>query len=215
MKEYHPQSPEARRKRLARLRARLRQGGDRAGQARNPAADRRQAGRHRPLRRRLHPRRQPRLSVAAGAVPLLHPGRGRRPAVRAGPRTRRWRSRRSSAGFRRMSPACWQARSTKCCRARIGRAALVRRDRRPVDRGQLHRDDPRHSAPRLWRQIFGQLLAIPAGGDGAHPGFGGPAVGGLCRHRRAGIGASFRDRQSCPFRQGLATRSASIASPRR
>ena len=47
-----------------------------------------QAGRDRRLQRRLHPRRQSRLSLAAGAVPLLHPRGGRRPASRPNRRRR-------------------------------------------------------------------------------------------------------------------------------
>ena len=118
-----------------------------------------------------------------------------------GRRTRRWPSRRSSGGCRPTSATCSPVRSTRCSRA-VRRAAVVRRARRPVDRGQLHRDDPRHSAPGLWRQIFGQLLAVPAGGDGHHPRRGRPAVRPPSR-----VTSSCRRRisswcRSCPFRKG-------------
>ena len=41
--------------------------------------------------------------------------------------------------------------------------ALARRAGRPVDDGQLHRDDPRHHPPRLWRH----LSAGPSGNIGS------------------------------------------------
>ena len=43
--------------------------------------------------------------------------------------------------------------------------AVVRRHRRPVDGGELHRDYPRHPAPRLWRPILRAFLDLPAGLD--------------------------------------------------
>ena len=43
------------------------------------------------------------------------------------------------------------------------RPALARRDRRPVDDRQLHRDDPRHHPPRLWRHVQPPLLGISPG----------------------------------------------------
>ena len=45
--------------------------------------------------------------------------------------------------------------------------ALARRAGRPVDDGQLHRDDPRHPPPRLWRDAVSVLLGISAGLDRA------------------------------------------------
>ena len=47
--------------------------------------------------------------------------------------------------------------------ARSGQPALARRAGRPVDHGQLHRDDPRHHPPRLWRQLSPAVLGISAG----------------------------------------------------
>ena len=200
MKELHPQSPEERRKRLARLRARFGKAAiERAKREIKPLIVAKRVG-DRPLRRRLHPCRQPRLSVAAGAVPLLHPRRGHRPAVRP---------HRGCRAGRRDNPRPPAARCPKRAgRADrrgapgpVGRAAVVRRDRRPVDRGQLHRDHPRHFAPRLWRQIFGQLLAVPAGVDGGHPRRGRAVVRRLRLHRRAVLGAQFRGRETALLRR--------------
>ena len=47
--------------------------------------------------------------------------------------------------------------------------ALARRDRRAVDRDQLHRDDPRHPSPRLWREILRAVLGISARLDADDP----------------------------------------------
>ncbi len=47
-------------------------------------------------------------------------------------------------------------------RGALGQSALVRRSGRPVDDGQLHRDDPRHHPPRLWRHLQPPVLGISA-----------------------------------------------------
>ena len=47
-------------------------------------------------------------------------------------------------------------------RGALGRPALARRARRPVDHRQLHRDDPRHHPPRLWRHLQPPVLGISA-----------------------------------------------------
>ena len=83
-------------------------------------------------------------------------------------------------------PAARSARSARradrrSARRALGQPAVVRRDRRPVDRGELHRDHPRHPAPRLWRQIFGQLLAVSARLDGRDRRRGGAAADRLRR----------------------------------
>src|SRR3546814_17772905 len=50
---------------------------------------------------------------------------------------------------------------------------VARRARRPVDRWQPRRDDPRHIAPRLWHPLQPRLLSLPAAVDRHHQRRGG------------------------------------------
>ena len=70
-------------------------------------------------------------------------------------------------------------------------SAVVRRDRRAVDRDQLRRDDPRHPAPRLWREILRAVLGISAGLDPADPRRGAAADDRLRGERGADHRPSF------------------------
>ena len=126
----------------------------------------RQARRGRRLQRRLHPRRQSRLSGAAGAVPVLHPRRRARQSAR--PIRERAQDRRSrfSRSFRPTSPKCCAHRSAKCCSARTGPLLWIGAIVGLWTVGKLHRDDPRHPPPGLWREILRAVLGISAGFDG-------------------------------------------------
>ena len=117
MKELHPQSPEERRKRLARLRARFGKAAIERAKREIKPLDRRQAG------------RRSASTTTASSMPATSPiWRCSRcfpssssprpsPGCSAGPRMRRWPSRQFSAGCRRMSAACSAGRSRRCSRA--------------------------------------------------------------------------------------------------
>ena len=112
------------------------------------------------------------------------------------------RGRRSSADCRPTSRSVLAGPIDEVLAGPLGRSALARRDRRPVDRGKLHRDHPRHPPPRLWRQIFGQLLGISAGLDGRRSS---PSVVLLMiafgADRAADLGAAVRGRQAALLRR--------------
>ena len=143
------QSPEARRKRALRWRAGLDEAvEDHLGPGSRAfcIANRVWTGAY---QRRLHPRRKSRLHGDPGAVSLLH-----HRSLRSSPSSARPASatHRSHAFLTAMPPVVARV-IEPVARERDGRAqrlaAVDRRARRPVDRRQPDRDDPRHPPPRL------------------------------------------------------------------
>ena len=98
---------------------------------------------------------------------------------------------------------------------RTGTLLWLGRDRRAVDGDQLRRDDPRHSAPRLWRQILRAVLGISARVDPAHPRRGLAADDRLRRERGADHRSSTSSSNGSRWRRRWRTACGSIAWCRR
>jgi DnaJ-class molecular chaperone len=109
--------------------------------------DEARAGAH--LYRRVHPRGQPRLPVAAHFVSLLHCHREYRGLARAVGRGARGDQPVPAHAAARGCRAAAGADHRRAVAPDDGRAADLRHHRRPLVGGQLHRDDARHPAPRL------------------------------------------------------------------
>jgi hypothetical protein len=182
----------------------------------------RPAGGNRRLQRRLHPRRQPRLHGDHRDLSVLH---SRRCGVQLHRRRGRTRGERQRCALRPAADGRQRDRAGRPQRRRGAHrlGAVARRARRPVDRVQPRRDDPRHPAPGLRHPGNARVLEVSPvvgrhhlrRGDPAHAQ---PARAGRHR-RRAGSDrrlfppAQQRDRGTAAVAHRPGCRSVRLALP--